>query len=329
MSHQLSRATDNPLPHPNFAAMQVHFELNRLPKFRNAVLTIGTFDGVHRGHQQILEALRQEARMVGGETVLITFDPHPRKIVQPDASLELLTTLAERATLLEAEGIDHLVVVPFTPTFAGQEAEAYVSDFLVGRFRPHTLIIGYDHRFGHNRNGGYELLEALQAHFGYRLVEIPQHVLHSITISSTKIRQALKNSAITKANELLGYPFFFDGKVVHGDKIGRTLGYPTANLAYTSADKIHVGEGVYSARAHYRGQILNGMLSIGKRPTLNDIVERVEINLFDFDGDLYDQELRIEVHHYLRAQEKYGSLENLKAQLHRDKSDALRLLSRA
>ncbi|GAA4329464.1 riboflavin biosynthesis protein RibF [Flaviaesturariibacter amylovorans] len=306
--------------------MQVHFDLERLPEFRNAVVTIGTFDGVHKGHQQIIGALRAEAARIGGESVVITFDPHPRKIVHPDVSPELITTLAEKEALLAGHDIDHLVVVPFTPAFAAQEAEAYVSDFLVGRFRPHTLIIGYDHRFGHNRSGGYELLEQLQERFGYRLIEIPKHVISELSISSTKIRASLKSSDVATANELLGYPFFFEGTVVHGDKLGRTIGYPTANLQYTDGDKIRLGEGVFAVRFRVGVRSGGGMLSIGKRPTLHDTIERVEVNLFDFHEEIYGATIRIEVLAYLRPQEKYGSLETLKEQLHRDKEDSLRIL---
>jgi riboflavin kinase/FMN adenylyltransferase len=306
--------------------MQVHYDIERLPHFRNAVVTIGTFDGVHSGHQHILSALKEEAARTGGETVVITFDPHPRKIVQPQASLELITTLSEKAALLETRGIDHLVVVPFTAAFASQEAEDYVSSFLVDRFHPHTLIIGYDHRFGKGRSGGYELLEQLQERYGYRLIEIPQQLLHSIAISSTKIRTSLKQSDVATANELLGYPYFFEGTVVHGDKIGRTIGYPTANLQYTDSDKIRLGEGVFAAKAFLGDRVIGGMLSIGKRPTLNDVIERVEINLFDFDEEIYGSTLRIEVHQYLRAQEKYDSLDALKEQLHRDKENSLKVL---
>lgn len=307
--------------------MQVHRDLAALPSFRNAVVTIGTFDGVHLGHREILRAQRRAADACGGETVVITFDPHPRKIVQPEGSLELLSTLQEKVTLLEALGVDHLVVVPFTADFASLEADAYVREFLVGRFHPHTLIIGYDHRFGRGRAGGYELLESLQGHYGYQLVEIPQQLVHSIGVSSTKIRQALKQSDVAGAEELLGYRFSFEGEVIHGDKLGRTIGYPTANLSYTDGDKIRLGEGVYAARAFYDNRTLNGMLSIGKRPTLNDVIERVEINLFDFNEEIYGSALRVEVWSYLRGQEKYASLEELKAQLHQDKEHSLRILT--
>ncbi|RYY84156.1 MAG: riboflavin biosynthesis protein RibF [Chitinophagaceae bacterium] len=305
--------------------MQVHYDLEQLPPFRNAVVTIGTFDGVHLGHREILRAQRQAADRCGGETLVITFDPHPRKIVQ-GGSLELITTLSEKAALLGSLGVDHLVVVSFNAEFAAQEAEAYVRDFLVGRFHPYTLIIGYDHRFGKGRSGGYELLEALQARYGYQLIEIPQQLVHSIGVSSTKIRQALKQSNVAVAEELLGYRFSFEGTVIHGDKLGRTIGYPTANLSYTDPDKIRLGEGVYAATATLRNDTIDGMLSIGKRPTLNDVVERVEINLFDFNEDIYEEQLRVEVHSYLRPQEKYASLDALKEQLHLDKVNALAAL---
>ncbi|RYD98431.1 MAG: bifunctional riboflavin kinase/FAD synthetase [Sphingobacteriales bacterium] len=308
--------------------MQVHYELSSLPAFRNAVVTIGTFDGVHLGHQEILHALKRQALKVNGETVVITFDPHPRKIVQPEGSLELITTLSEKAALLERQGVDHLVVVPFTREFAAQDAEAYVRDFLVGRFHPQSLIIGYDHRFGKGRSGGYELLEQLQPVYGYTLIEIPQQLLHSIGISSTKIRQALKESNVSEAQALLGYRFSFEGEVVHGDKLGRTIGYPTANLSYTDSDKIRLGEGVYAATAEYNGKVIHGMLSIGKRPTLNDVIERVEINLFDFTTEIYGERLRVAVWDYLRPQEKYSSLDELKDQLHRDKENAQAVLGR-
>ena len=306
--------------------MQVHYDLEQLPSFRNAVVTIGTFDGVHLGHREILRAQREAALRCDGETVVITFDPHPRRIVQ-GGSLELITTLPEKAALLASLGVDHLVVVPFNAGFASQEADAYVRDFLVGRFHTHTLIIGYDHRFGKGRSGGYELLEALQPVYGYQLVEIPQQLVHSIGVSSTKIRQALKQSAVDTAEGLLGYRFSFEGEVVHGDKLGRTIGYPTANLSYTDPDKIRLGEGVYAATATLGGRCIDGMLSIGKRPTLNDVTERVEINLFNFNEEIYGERLRIEVWAYLRPQEKYASLDELKEQLHRDKEASLRVFA--
>jgi riboflavin kinase / FMN adenylyltransferase len=210
--------------------MQVHRSIEQLPGFKNSVITIGTFDGVHEGHQQIIEALKAEARAVNGEAVIITFDPHPRMIVHPHTHLHLINTLEEKIELLSRTGIDHLVVVPFTKEFSDQSAEAYIEHFLIGKFHPHSIIIGYDHHFGHDRKGNFRLLENNAAHFRYKLLEIPKHVLDSIGVSSTKIRKAIQESQIETANRLLGYDFFFEGKVVPGDKLGRQLGYPTANL---------------------------------------------------------------------------------------------------
>ncbi|RPD51126.1 bifunctional riboflavin kinase/FAD synthetase [Paracnuella aquatica] len=306
--------------------MQVHFQTESLPPFRNAVLTIGTFDGVHQGHQQIIAALKKEATAVGGETVIITFHPHPRKIVYPGVPLQLINTLEEKVALLQAQGVDHLVVVPFNQDFASLSAEEYITDFLIRRFHPHTIIIGYDHHFGRGRKGNFKLLEEKAPLFHYQLVEIPQHLLDAIEISSTKIRHALLGSEVETANKALGYPFFFTGTVVHGDKLGRTLGYPTANLVYNDEDKIHLGEGVYAVTATIENAVYKGMLSIGTRPTVNDTIEKVEVNLFDFDREIYGQTLQVSVHHYLRPQERYASLEALTAQIDQDKRDSVRML---
>ena len=227
--------------------MQVHRLIENLPLFKKAVITIGTFDGVHEGHKKIINALIGEAKRVDGESVIITFDPHPRKIVNPDQPLQLINTLDEKIELLSRAGIDHLVVIPFTKQFAEQSAEEYIRNFLIGNFHPHTIIIGYDHHFGKGRSGNYKLLEEKAAVFNYHLVEIPKHILDEIGVSSTKIRNALLQSNIEIANKLLGYHFFFEGRVIEGDKLGRKLGFPTANLKYTDPDKIHLGHGVYAA----------------------------------------------------------------------------------
>jgi riboflavin kinase / FMN adenylyltransferase len=306
--------------------MQVHRSIDQLPRFKNSVITIGTFDGVHEGHQQIIEALKAEARAVNGEAVIITFDPHPRMIVHPHTHLHLINTLEEKIELLSRTGIDHLVVVPFTKEFSDQSAEAYIEHFLIGKFHPHSIIIGYDHHFGHDRKGNFRLLENNAAHFRYKLLEIPKHVLDSIGVSSTKIRKAIQESQIETANRLLGYDFFFEGKVVPGDKLGRQLGYPTANLEYTSKEKIHLGHGVYAVNVELDGKIKKGMLSIGERPTLNRPGEKVEVNIFDFDQDIYGKILRVTVRKFLRGQVKYDSLDLLIEQLHKDKENSLEVL---
>ncbi len=306
--------------------MKVHYDINNLPPFKNAVITIGTFDGVHNGHQKIIDALLAEAVKVDGESIIITFHPHPRKIVQPNESLHLINTLQEKIEILEQKKIDHLVVVPFTDEFSELTAEQYIEQFLIARFHPRSIIIGYDHHFGKGRKGNIYLLEKEQEKYNYHLVEIPKHLLNEISISSTKIRNAIRESDITTANKLLGYSFFFEGKVVEGDKIGRTIGFPTANLNYTNEDKIRLGEGVYAVYVDVNGERKKGMLSVGKRPTFNDISEKVEVNIFDFDKTIYGSVIKITVEAFLRQQEKYNSIDALKNQIALDKINAEAIL---
>ncbi len=303
--------------------MQVHYDINQLPQFKNTVITIGTFDGVHNGHQKIIDALLDESTRVDGESIIITFHPHPRKIVQPLSSLHLINTLEEKISLLSAKGIQHLVVISFTEAFSELSAEEYIEQFLISNFHPRSIIIGYDHHFGKGRKGNLTLLEKEQAKWNYYLVEIPKHLLNEISISSTKIRNAIEQSNISVANNLLGYFFFFEGMVVEGDKIGRSLGFPTANLIYTDEDKIHLGEGVYAVYVFVKNERKKGMLSIGKRPTLNDIKEKVEVNIFDFNEEIYGSVIKIFVVAFLRKQEKYDSLAQLKNQIEIDKENTL------
>jgi len=306
--------------------MQVHRSIENLPLFTNSVITIGTFDGVHEGHKKIIDALISEARSVNGESIIITFHPHPRKIVNPTDHLQLINTLPEKIELLNKTGIDHLVIVPFNEQFASQTAIEYIEDFLISKFHPHTIIIGYDHHFGKGRTGNFMLLAEKADHYNYRLLEIPKYILQEIAVSSTQIRKALLESDIERANKLLGYNFFFEGIVNKGDQLGRELGYPTANLEYTDSDKIHLGHGVYASYTKVDGLTYKSMLSIGKRPTLENSNERVEINIFDFDKQIYGQTIRVIVKQYLRAQERYPSLEELKKQLAMDKQSSLAVL---
>lgn len=324
--------------------MQVHRDINNLPLFRNAVITIGTFDGVHTGHLQIINQLKKEAEQVDGETVIITFDPHPRMIIsKKDISKEpvkLLNTLPEKIELLQKQNIDHLVIVPFTLEFSEQSAEEYIKNFLVEKFHPHSLIIGYDHRFGNNRQGDYKLLEAYQSTFNFNVKEIPEHVLHHIIISSTRIRHALEEKDINTANEYLGYTYFFEGKVIEGDKLGRTIGYPTANIEITDKNKLIPANGVYAVELvnyilpdnsilHPTSDIphLKGMMNIGFRPTVGGIKKIIEVNIFDFDQLIYNQGIRVYVKYFLRDEIKFDGLEALKKQLAIDKINALKLLN--
>ena len=309
--------------------MQVHTALNQLPAFKKAIITIGTFDGVHNGHKQVLHALKSTAQSVGGESVLITFDPHPRKVVSSAIlGIRLLNTLEEKKRLLEKEGIDHLVIVPFTEKFANLSATEYIEEFLVAYFHPHTIIMGHDHQFGRNRQGNYALLASKAEQFGYLLKEIPKQVVEDITISSTKIREHLSRAAIAAANQLLGYPFFFSGRVVHGNKIGRTLGYPTANLKIEDPEKIVPGNGIYAVYARPEGSdhLFKGMMSIGFRPTVDGKSRVIEVNIFEFDREIYDELLEVHMVAYLREEKKYESLQGLIEQLGIDKQNSLQVL---
>ncbi len=309
--------------------MKVHRDIDQLPEFRNAVITIGTFDGVHMGHRQILEKLKTTAARVKGETVIITFHPHPRKVVSSQIlGVRLINTLEERLALLKEHGIDHVVVVPFTDAFANQPAEDYIRDFLIGRFHPHTIIIGYDHRFGRGRAGDYILLEEKAGVYDYKLEEIPKHILEDISISSSKIREAILHNEIDTANKLLGYEFFFTGTVVDGDKLGRQLGYPTANLKMNDEEKLIPGNGIYAVYASLPGDTkkIKGMMSIGFRPTVDGKKRVIEVNLFDFNKDIYGQELTVYVKKYLREEIKFDGLEALVKQIDADKVESLKAL---
>ncbi len=307
------------------------------------MITIGTFDGVHEGHRQIIQKLKEEATAIGGETVIITFHPHPRKIVSSSIlGIRLINTLEERIELLEKMGIDHLVVVPFTELFANQQAEEYVRDFLVYKFKPHTIIIGYDHRFGRDRLGNYRLLEDRSAEYNYQLKEIPKHIIDNISISSTNIREAIIHNDTDTANKLLGYDFFFSGEVIHGDKLGRKLGYPTANLKVQDEEKIIPGNGIYAVYAEVNSQsstvnsaphlplpthhLLKGMMSIGFRPTVDGKKRVIEVNIFDFNKEIYGQQLRVYVKKYLREEIKFDSLDDLVKQIDQDKVESLKVL---
>ncbi|MFT3827755.1 MAG: bifunctional riboflavin kinase/FAD synthetase [Chitinophagaceae bacterium] len=317
---------------PIFAAdlyMKVYHSTDTLPAFKKAVVTIGTFDGVHLGHRQILDQLKQEAERIGGETVIITFHPHPRKIVgKSEHPLQLINTIEERIELLEKNGIDNLVIVPFTAEFAQQTPEEYIEHFLVQKFQPHTVIIGYDHRFGQGRKGDYKLLELYSAKLGFELKEISQHVINENTVSSTRIRTAVSQGAIEEANALLGYTFFFEGTVVKGNQLGRTLGYPTANLQPADDTKQVPGNGVYAVEVTIgnTSAILKGMMNIGVRPTVDGTKRMIEVNIFDFDKDIYGETLRVYVKHYLRSEKKFNGLDALKAQLASDKVQAEKAL---
>jgi riboflavin kinase/FMN adenylyltransferase len=305
--------------------MRVFKGLDNLPPFKNPVLTIGTFDGVHLGHAKIIERLRKKATEVDGESIIITFDPHPRFVVAPNSTpIELLSTSQEKIKALQALRVDNVVIVPFTKAFSDISAEAYIRDFIVSNFHPHTIIIGYDHHFGKNRQGNYQLLESVKATYGFQLEEIPVQEIEHIAISSTKIRAALHIGDIKKANELAGKYYTLEGVVIHGEKRGRLIGFPTANVHVGDAHKLIPANGVYAVKAYLKETVYKAMLNIGVRPTVSSSNHRsIEVNIIDFDQDIYDETLRIEFVDKLRDETKFNGIDELIAQLTIDKQDAL------
>ncbi len=308
--------------------MKIYEDINALPKFENAVITIGSFDGVHKGHFYIINQLIQEAKRINGTPIVITFFPHPKKIVGDDnRPVLLLNTLEEKSALLKNAGIEHLVVVPFTKVFSELSAEEYITNFLVSSFHPKIIVTGYDHRFGNNRTGDIKLLEHFSNQFNYVVKEIPEHILQEITISSTTIRNKIAAGEIESANELLGYSYFFSGKVVEGNKIGRTINFPTANLKVDYDNKLIPPTGVYAVTIEIENnvELYYGMMNIGYRPTIGGIEKIIEVNIFDFEELIYNQTLKIAVIKKLRTEEKFDGIDQLKNQLSIDKENALQV----
>ena len=314
-----------PSARPTFASVQVHTDIGSFKGVQRPVLTTGTFDGVHRGHRRILDRLTERAKKEDGESVLFTFHPHPRMVLFPgDNDLKLLNTQQEKIALLEAAGLDHLLVVPFSRQFSRMHAVDYVRDVLVGAIGVHAVVIGYDHRFGRNREGDLSLLHQLGEAYDFQVEEIPAQEVDHVKVSSTKVRHALELGDVHTANDLLGYPYQLSGVVVKGDQLGRTIGYPTANIGGIDPLKLVPGNGVYAATVELKDGIHQGMMNIGVRPTVREGLDRtIEVNLFDFDRDIYGEPITVRLLERLRAEEKFSGMEAMKAQLARDKETAL------
>ena len=303
--------------------MKVFQGFDELTKIPNPVLTIGTFDGVHLGHQRIIQQLNEEAQKHGGESVLFTFYPHPRMVLFPDShGLKLLQTQVEKIEKLERMGLQNVIVHPFTKEFSRLTAIEFVRDYLVNKLNVKTIVIGYDHQFGKNREGSLELLKDLAPVYDFNVIEIPAQDIDDVNVSSTKIRNALKSGNIETANAFLGEPFEMNGIVQSGKQIGRSIGFPTANIDLGSSVKLIPEIGVYlvrvvtPSRAEYFG-----MLNIGVNPTVSDNAQTtIEVHLLDFSGDLYGQELQVKVLSRLRDELKFDSLEELKNQLAKDEN---------
>jgi riboflavin kinase / FMN adenylyltransferase len=308
--------------------VKVYFGINEFKKVNKPVITTGTFDGVHNGHKKIIKNLISKAKEIEGESVMITFNPHPRLVLFPENNnLKLLNSLEEKISLLEKEGLDHLIIQPFTIEFSRLSALEYIRDLLVNKLGLHTLVIGYDHHFGRNREGSFEELQEFAQLYNFDIEQISALDIESVNVSSTKIRNALADGNVALANTFLGYNFGFTGNVVKGDGIGKTIGYPTANIELTDKYKTIPANGVYACLVNLEDQAFKGMLNIGVRPTINDQKhQKIEINLLGFNGNLYDKTLTIELIEKLRDEQKFDSLEELKSQLGIDKENALKVL---
>jgi riboflavin kinase/FMN adenylyltransferase len=297
------------------------------PAPKSAVLTIGTFDGVHLGHRTILDELKRHAAALEGESVVVTFEPHPRQVLQPDVPIRILTPLEDKLDLLHEAGVERVAVIPFTREFAQLSAEDYVRHFLVEQFHPAAVVIGYDHRFGHDRRGDMALLETLGKQQGFTVYEIPPKMIADATVSSTKIRNALLAGDVTLAAEMLGRNYCITGTVVHGEKLGRQLGYPTANIAPKHEAQLIPAQGIYAVYVSVHGNTYPAMLSIGTRPTINDAgMLSIEAYLFDFDQDIYDAAVAVRFVRRMRDELKFDSLDALKEALKEDERVARNIL---
>lgn len=307
--------------------MKIYEGLEYFKPVKNAVVTSGTFDGVHLGHQKILKRIRSIADEIKGETILITFWPHPRLVLYPEEhNLRLLSTFEEKTRLLREFGINHLLTIPFTKEFSEMTSEQFIQQILIDTLQTRKLVIGYDHRFGKNREGSFEYLKANIHHYSFDLEEIAREDIDNVGISSTKIRLALEKGEVEVANEFLGRDYELNGIIIKGQQLGRSIGFPTANIHITHDYKLIPCDGAYAVLAQIEGNNFKGMLNIGIRPTVNGSSQTIEVHLFDFEGDLYDKRICVKLKSYLRPEIKFSGLEELQQQLKKDKEDALRIL---
>ncbi|MDW7691114.1 bifunctional riboflavin kinase/FAD synthetase [Flammeovirgaceae bacterium SG7u.111] len=309
--------------------MRVFHGLNDFVKIENAVVTSGTFDGVHFGHQQILARLKEITTAMEGENVVITFWPHPRFVLSGmDIDLKLISTLDEKIERLSDFGVDNLLIIPFDKQFASLSSLEFIQKVLVDTVQTKKLVMGYDHRFGHNREGGFDFLMKNAYNFGFEVEEIPRQEVEEIAVSSTKIRRALQHSDVQTAAKYLGRPYQLRGEVVGGAKLGRKLGFPTANLLIKETYKLIPENGIYAVKAFHNDIAYDAMLNIGVRPTIANEGERsIEVHLFDFNKDIYGETLKIHFIDHLRNEKKFANLEELQHQLSIDKEAALEVLN--
>lgn len=304
--------------------MKIYNHFSEFKRLNNAVATIGTFDGVHYGHQKIIKRLCELARSTGGESVILTFFPHPRLIIDPEnQDLKMINTIDEKAKILAGLGVDHLIITPFTRDFSNLSPTEYIQHILVNTIGIKHLIVGYDHRFGKDRAGGMPELEIAGKSFDYKIEVIPEQDINDVAVSSTKIRNALLNGKVALAANYLGYNFSLHGRVIKGDKIGRTIGFPTANIFIEETYKLIPSDGIYAVTVDMSGQTFKGMAYIGQRPTINGMTRNIEVNIFDFNQEIYGQYITMTFLEFLREDVKFAGLEALKLQLQKDKEASL------
>ena len=304
--------------------MKIYHHLSEFNKLDNAVVTIGTFDGVHFGHQKIVKRLCELAKATGGESVILTFFPHPRLILDPEnQDLKMINTIKQKAEILTNLGVDHLIITPFTRDFSNLSAKEYIEGVLVNTLGTKYIIVGYDHRFGKDRKGGMPELEEYSKLFGYQIELIQEQDVNDVAVSSTKIRQALLKGDVALAAKYLGYHFSVEGRVVKGDKIGRTIGYPTANIFVEETYKLIPSDGIYAVTVSMAEETYKGMAYIGQRPTINGMTRNIEVNIFDFNKEIYGQTIKMTFLEFLRHDVKFTGLDALKDQLQKDKENTL------
>lgn len=308
--------------------MKIFHSINDFSSTKKTILTLGTFDGVHIGHKKILKKLTENTDNQKYESLVLTFFPHPRMVLQEHSDIKLLNTITEKIELLEKIGVENLVIHPFDEEFSRLTAEEFVSNILVDRFHIKKIIIGHDHRFGRNRTANIDDLIAYGKEYGFEVEQISVQEINDISVSSTKIRHALLEGDMALANEYLGYNYFLTGSIVKGKQLGRTIGFPTANLKIDKNYKLIPQNGVYIVKSIIDEQIVFGMMNIGFNPTVDGQKQSIEIHYFDFSADLYNQKISVSVLHRLRSEQKFDSLEFLKAQLQKDKKETLGYLNK-
>lgn len=305
-------------------------EINGIEDFliiKPSIVTIGTFDGVHLGHQKILSKLVSEGKKSKLETIVLTFFPHPRKILNPSIQLSLLNTQSEKIELFKSSGIDNLITQKFNKNFSEYSAEKYVQKILVNKLKIKKILIGYDHRFGKNRDAGIKELKTLGVKYNFDVIEIRAKEKNNISISSTKIRNALFNGKLNIANSYLGYDYKITGKVIKGNSIGRKIGYPTANLQVFDKDKLIPKRGVYLVYTRLENKVIHGMMNIGIKPTIKNKEESIEVHLFEWKKNIYDKSIDIFLKKFIREEKKFKSLDKLADQLKIDKENCLIMLN--